>query len=362
MSDNMSSILAQPFGDGRAGEILLSSRADISRNVAGEIFPPRMDENRKRSCALLQRENEVLQKVCAGSSLLLSSPIGSRGDGDNGFYYAHRFVGVKPVIDFTQIAVCPEREICVALNCGDHFHVQSSSASKPLREVVDCALEFTKELGEQIKFEHSEKFGFLTSNLEDVGTGARFSLFVHLPGLVLDRQMDKVVRAINMCDLTIHSCFGYGPESAGSIFQISNLRTFDVSTDDLVKTLQDWGAGIIEQERNARKRLVKKNGVALFDQISRIYGEMRFGILATEAESLTGLSFLRMACDMKIFPEYVRPIIDDLILEVQSDYIAFHNKITISNRHAFAATVNKLRGTILRNAFVAIPPPDFSAF
>ncbi len=358
---SVASLLAQPFGGGRAGAILLSSRLFIVRNVAKELFPARMVKDRTRALDLLCRETEALQKACEDMHYS-TFEVSGLSPAERVVLRERRFLSPNPtnVTDFLQMVSCPEQGLNIILNEDDHFKVQLSSGSKTLRELYDTGQKIVDKLGSQIEFAQSEKLGYLTAYPSDLGTGTRFSVVLHLPGLVLDRQMDKVIRALNMCGLVVRGWFGDGSEACGSVFQIANLRTLGVENETVLKNMQEWCTGVIEQEKNARRRVASKRQTMLFDQISRIYGELRFGFTATEAEARTGLSILRMACDWKIFPEYVRTIIDDLLFESQTGHIAFRNKIEDAEKDN--EEVNKCRGALLRNEFVAVPPPNFSAF
>ncbi len=357
---SVASLLAQPFGGGRAGAILLSSRISIARNVAGELFPARMVKDKSRALNLLCRETEALQKPCEGMHCSIFG-VNKLSPAERGVFRECRFLShTATPTEFLHLVISPEQGLNVVLNEDDHFRIMLSSGSKTLRELYDTGKKIVDEVGTQIEFAHTEKLGYLTSYPSELGTGTRFSVVLHLPGLVLDRQMDKVIRALNMCGLIVRGWFGDGSDACGSIFQVANLRTLGVDNEDVLKNMQEWCTGVIEQEKNARRRVATKKRTAIFDQISRIYGELRFGFVATEAEARTGLSILRMACDWKIFPEYVRAIIDDLLLETQTGHIVFRNKI--EDAEGENEEVNKCRGTLLRNEFVAVPPPDFSAF
>ncbi len=356
---SIESLLAKNFGNVSAGAVLLSARARIFRNISGEFFPGKMRNDPKKSAEILLLEREALKKVIGGVPEI-SLDMNSISLAEKRVLVERRIISRKfPMAEFAEISAFPSENVGVMLNGEDHFCIQILTTNEKVEELWNSAEKISKKLSEKIEFEKSENFGFLTARPANVGTGTRFSLVVHLPGLVLDRQMDKVVRALNMCGLFVRGWFGNGVEATGSVFEISNMKTLGVREREIAKAMSDWLAGIIEQEKNARRRVFAKNRSVIFDQISRIYGEMRFGFLASEAEALNGLSLLRMACDVKIFPEFSRAILDDLILEVQSGHIAFRNKI---DEDAKNEIVDKFRGSLLRSQFAAIPPPNFSAF
>ena len=51
-----------------------------------------------------------------------------------------------------------------------------------------------KELESLLEYAYSERYGFLTSCLSNVGTGLRASVMVHLPGLTYTRKYKKSIK------------------------------------------------------------------------------------------------------------------------------------------------------------------------
>ena len=96
---------------------------------------------------------------------------------------------------------------------------------------------------------------------------------MHLPALVISSQMEKVVRAVNQLGMAVRGLFGEGSDASGSIFQISNQTTLGESEDDIIKHLNGVLNTIIEQELNAREKLVEGGSSnKLSDKIGRAFG------------------------------------------------------------------------------------------
>ena len=57
---------------------------------------------------------------------------------------------------------------------------------------------------------------------------------MHLPGLVMSKNMDKVINAVNQLGIAVRGLFGEGSDANGSIFQISNQQTLGPRFVDLI--------------------------------------------------------------------------------------------------------------------------------
>ena len=111
---------------------------------------------------------------------------------------------------------------------------------------------------EQVTFAFHPKLGYLTACPTNVGTGMRVSVMLHLPALVITRQIDKVFRSLQKISLAVRGLYGEGSQAMGDFYQISNQITLGKSEADLVKQVGDIVPVLIDYERQARDFLVKR--------------------------------------------------------------------------------------------------------
>ena len=343
----------------KAGPVVLGCRIRLARNSAGSKFPEKLGasgrenvcENRLKTLRELKefKNAEFLkmrdltqteQHVLAERRLISRELIGRAG---------------------AAVVISEDQKVAIMLNEEDEFRIQVLDSARDLGAIFQRAREIDSALDAQFRFAFSARYGFLTACPTNLGSGMRASAMVHLPGLVMDGQMEKVVRALNMCGLDVRGAFGEGSDATGSIFQISNRNTLGEAEEKIVENLREWLDGIVEQEKNARRRVVKRDRLAFCDQIARAYGELRHAILLSENEAADTLSLLRMACDLGIFPEYARVHIDELFFDSQSAHVALAAETRAEDLRNDAAKTNSLRATHFRERFSLIPPPDFSA-
>ncbi len=77
----------------------------------------------------------------------------------------------------------------------------------------------------------------------------RASVLIHLPGLVLTKEIAKVLRDCRQIGLTYRGLYGEGSEVIGNFFQISNQTTLGRSEDEMVEQLMH-----VVQTRHRRGR------------------------------------------------------------------------------------------------------------
>lgn len=250
------------------------------------------------------------------------------------------------------VVISRDQTCSVMVNEEDHLRIQVVRGGLHLKPAWKQADQIDTALEKNLEVAFSSQLGFLTACPTNLGTGLRASAMLHLPGLVLAEEMEKVVRAVGQDGLVVRGWFGEGSDASGSIFQISNQYTLGADEGQILAHLQRWLDSIIEQEQNARLRLLEKDPHAFLDRIARAYGALRHAHLLTSVEAMNLLSLMRLACDLKMLPEEQRVHFDRLIIEGQPAHIQ------AAAQHALDSQARDLRrAAAFREHFKQLPPP-----
>jgi protein arginine kinase len=212
-------------------------------------------------------------------------------------------------------------EISIMINEEDHIRIQCLFPGFQLTEALKAANEIDDWLEEYVNYAFDEKFGYLTSCPTNAGTGLRASVMMHLPGLVLTQQMNRIVPAINQLGLVVRGIYGEGSEALGNIFQISNQITLGKSENDIVDDLKSVVSQIISQERSAREALAKTSNIQLEDRVFRSYGTLANSRIIETKEAARCLSDLRLGIDMGYIKNISKSILNELMILTQPGFL-----------------------------------------
>src|SRR6266850_2507697 len=113
-----------------------------------------------------------------------------------------------------------------------------------------------------------EKLGNLTACPTNVGTGMRASVMLHLPALVLTKQIEKVFRALQKINLAVRGLYGEGSRASGDFYQISNQVTLGKREEDITREIREVIPQVFNYERLARQSLIKDNRSVLQDKVA----------------------------------------------------------------------------------------------
>ncbi|KAF0094183.1 MAG: ATP:guanido phosphotransferase [Puniceicoccaceae bacterium 5H] len=252
------------------------------------------------------------------------------------------------------VAVSADQKVSVMVNEEDHLRLQLVRTGFNLDTTWNEINALDTEMEGKLDYAFSDQLGYLTACPTNLGTGLRASAMLHLPGLVMQEYMEKVVRMVNQLGMAVRGLFGEGSEATGSIFQISNQQTLGESEQDIIKRLSSILHAIIEQEQNARQVILEKKPARLFDKIGRAYGILQNGHLLSSEEAMNLLSLMRLAVDLGLLPEDYRTQVDRLFIEAQPGHVQLTAKGEIEPRER-----DKQRATRMREEFAQAPTLNY---
>lgn len=200
------------------------------------------------------------------------------------------------------ILINDEENICIMVGNEDHLEIQVFSCGIDLENTLNLAIELDEKIGEILGYAISKKYGYLTACPNNVGTGLRASVMVHLPALSKTKNTKKVLEAINSFGVNIRGVYGENTESTGDMYQISNKQTLGMTEKEIVQNLKVIVDKIIKQERQARK-ILAKDDIALEDLIYRSYGILSNCKKISSEEIRSLLSNIKLGTDLGILKE-----------------------------------------------------------
>ncbi|MFO7893538.1 MAG: protein arginine kinase [Longimicrobiales bacterium] len=289
---------------GPNADIVLSTRVRLARNLQGHAFSPRIgDDERLRILGSVQRAAEQGTLLGDGVSVDVASlPELSRRVLLERHLVSRELVGEGAPGPHTGagLIVGPAEEAGLMVNEEDHLRLQSLMSGLRLREAYGQVDALDEELGERLPMAFHHEFGYLTSCPTNVGTGLRASVLVHLPGLVLTKEIGKVLQGIGQVGLTFRGLYGEGSEVVGNFFQISNQTTLGKPEEDLIDHLHKIVRQVIQYEMQARTVLMREAPAVMEDKIWRAYGLLRYARSLSFEEVMNLLSGVRLGVSMKL--------------------------------------------------------------
>lgn len=307
-------------GQGKSPEIVLSSRVRLARNIATFPFPPVADtDTREKVLSYVESAIDKTGHLKEGSFCT----SGELTDLDMSFLMERHLISPEFLKGQSSrgLFVGKNESVSIMVNEEDHLRIQAIRSGLDIKSSWQMANKTDDQLTHSLEFDYDPSFGYLTSCPTNVGTGMRASVLVHLPGLVLTREIQKVVGRISKVGLTVRGFYGEGTDVLGNLFQISNQTTLGRSEEDIIGDLERVTQQIIEYEQNSRTTLYKDAKEQIEDKIWRSLGLLTHARVLTSSEVMNLLSALRLGIGMKTLARPSLGLINELLLLSQPAHL-----------------------------------------
>lgn len=318
-------------GEGQASDVVMSSRVRLARNLDGIRFMPSAGRpERERVLGLCKAG--ILESAL--SPRMLWVDLHTTGKAERALLVERQLIsrphargrlstGTGGVDEPRGVAVgLPDEQFSIMVNEEDHLRIQAMRSGLCLTDAWAHADSIDDELDRRLGYAYSDRFGYLTACPTNVGTGARFSVMMHLPGLKLTGEIEKVRHAAEDMGLAVRGFYGEGSDAYGDFFQVSNQITLGKAEGDLLATMQrDIVPKVVEYERRARDVLLGTRRRKTEDEIYRAVAVLGAARLLTVEEAMNGLSRARLGVQIGLIGGLESEAISWLILRIQNAHL-----------------------------------------
>lgn len=264
-------------------DVQFASFARISRNISGYPFP---HKNTERAAAISSAVADALERETRGYT---AKP----GSADA----ICRMLFSPPPPEGTTIYTIPSESVLVAANGTDHVAV-CGMADSP-EAAYDAAEKIEAALGRHLAFAWRPDIGYLTASPADVGTGLRVGTVLHLEALHLIGELEPCIRGLEAMRMFAESLNLGGIRQTAHLFRVVNAVTLGEKEETLVSRSAFAVESLVEQELNARVRLVDELPRVFADSVCRALAILKSARLLSPAETLDLLSPIRLAASMR---------------------------------------------------------------
>jgi protein arginine kinase len=219
------------------------------------------------------------------------------------------------------VAINDGEQFSLMINEEDHLRIQVMNSGLDLESAWQQINELDDLIEDRVTYAFHDSLGYLTACPTNVGTGMRVSVMLHLPALVITRQLEKVFRALQKISLAVRGLYGEGSQAMGDFYQISNQITLGRSEDELIGQVAEVVPAMIEYERQARATLVNDTQKDLHDRVSRAYGTLCSAQTISSEETMMLLSSVRMGVNLGLIKDIEIPTINQLFIHTQPAHL-----------------------------------------
>ena len=332
---------------GKDSDVVISTRVRLARNLKEYPFPNRM---------LPEQKAEAEKKVC-DAILCSNSAIASVFDflpmdtlsREQAVSLVERHI-ISPEFAANSkgrgVLISKDESISIMLNEEDHVRIQVLKEGLALEESAEFADRLDTLLNETLHFAFDPELGYLTQCPTNLGTGMRASVMMHLPALTESGAMGRISANLSKLGLVIRGTYGEGSNVVGAMYQLSNQITLGLSEKEAVENLQNITKQLIQEERKARKTLVRN--IAVQDKIGRSAGIMRGAKMLSCDEYMSMISNVRLGLAEGILIGVTMEEIQTLTAAVQPAAILAEHGANLQPAQREILRADKVRSALIK--------------
>lgn len=301
---------------GDFGDIVVSSRIRLARNLAEYPFPSRLNAEQRRAINSLfedamKKGNATISNDFDFLSLEELNPYEARSMAERHLIspeFAARPKGHGVILN-------KDNSISLMLCEEDHLRLQVLSAGFALDESYKLAEKIESLLSETLNFAYSKRYGYLTECPTNLGTGLRASVMLHLPALEQVGGIESLSKSLSKVGFTLRGTYGENSGALGSLYQLSNQLSLGIDEYTALENLKGITHQVIEQEKTAREKL---DEMGIWDKVFRSYGILKNARILPSKEFFGHISNLRLGVSMGIINDITIETINTLSNDMQA--------------------------------------------
>jgi len=283
----------------RESGIVLSSKVLLARNFSNLPFPNKLNYIKGRDngkniynalkCELIDEDltlyeiwntkeefgKQYLEKGLISEELLKNSDKGS-------------------------FIINKEETISIMINEKDHVNLQCISEGLNLDEAFKKATSIDDKIEKNFDYAFDEALGYLTASPENIGTGMKATVILHLPALTMSEEIKNISKSISKFGISIRGIYLDGTTVYGNLYRIVNKVSLGLTEEDIIRRLNEAVLNIIAEENKFREILLNKCRYELEDKVHRAYGILKNAILLDSKETIELLSNVRLGAELSI--------------------------------------------------------------
>lgn len=323
--------------------IVLSSRVRLARNLADMPFPEGLREEQAHH--LTNTIRQAVEDLQAGWQLTYR-PLTDISSVDRQVLLEKHLASpglIQDPVQHEAVITDPSETVSIMVNEEDHLRLQVFLPGLQLHEAWQVANRLDDELEQRLNFSYDAHFGYLTACPTNLGTGLRASVMVHLPALVLTRQLQPLLTALAQIGVVVRGLYGEGTDATGNMFQISNQVSLGLSEEEFIHNLTVVAEQVVGRERHARQLLSQSHPLEVADRVGRAWGILTHARIISSEEALKLLSEVKLGQDMDLLQVPPHVTFAELAVMTRPGYL-----IKQAGRDLNSAERAELRASILR--------------
>lgn len=306
---------------GKDEDVVLSTKVRLSRNLANFPFPEyEKGQQVDRVLSIIYDVFNHLDDAERFQSIKVS-------DLDDLGQKILEERGVLQTLDGQNpgLVIRNDGKVSCQINSRDHIRISSYKTGFDPESTFKESKDLDNLMQTKVQFAASWDFGYLTSCLDEAGSGMKLSSLFHLPGLSLEGKIWSFMQKCRERGYILSSTYGAGKQgmSLGSYYTITNLNSLSGSEEEQIAAFYNYGKEVIEMEKTARKECEYNKMSLIKDMVYRAFALSKYSLFMPVRESVEVISNIKLGKDLNLLNGIDDNILNALLYRIQDGHLEY---------------------------------------
>lgn len=280
-----------------ANPIWLATTLLLHRNMERFNFPTKLEpEKRKQLVALIGKELPQLSGFDQPSLLKSEdcTPV------DKEFLVEHCLTheGFLQALQGEAFVFDKHGFCLLTINIEDHLHFHYIDVKGEIEKGWKQIVGLESQIGKTLGYSYSSKFGYLTSNPLNSGTGLSVSTFLQVSGLLHSNKLKDTFERLKDEAVEVSGLMGKPGEFIGDLVVISNQYSLGVNEEGILAGLRNFTTKILAEENILREQIKQQESAEIKDKVARAYGILIHSYQMETVEALNEIALLKLGLSL----------------------------------------------------------------
>ena len=197
--------------------------------------------------------------------------------------------------------------LIVAIGGKNMISIQSILPGCALSETQNIATGAEELIDSEIELAYSEKYGYLSPDPSECGSGTVYSAALYLPALRYTGQIERFRLLCRGAGVELAPFYLEG-HGMGDLFTASTKASFFLRESEGRARFEAICEKLVQNEKSTERMIFKDKSKLIIDKAWRAYGVLRYARRMDEAEMLSLLSDIRLALTVVEKTEDLPPV------------------------------------------------------
>lgn len=295
---NLPSVLLEhtPW-DAGSNPIWPATAFTLHRNLSRYNFPPKLSAAHFQQTLMSLSENLLQSPSLEKAQFIKAEALDAN---DKEFLYEHFLCteGFQNTLSGQGFVIDNSAYFLALINIDDHLQLRQIECQGNFESAWNKLNQIETALGSATEFAFSPRFGYLTSDPRQCGTGLIVQAYLHLPALIHTEQLPSTLQKQKEEGIIAAGMGGSLDDLFGDLLVLQNSYTLGLSEENILHDMHSTAMKLTALEKTLRTHLKNEDNLDMKDQISRAYGLILHSYQLQTKEALSALSLIKLGVDL----------------------------------------------------------------